>query len=111
VPAYIVIDRLTVTDSAGFAAYQDLASAAVQIHGGRYLLPDTRRIEALEGNWRPNRIVLIEFEDTECALQWWSSLEYAPARALHRDSTIANVILMEGISCSSGDQPEGVPAT
>ena len=94
--AYIVIDRLSVTDPEAFGAYQPLASATLTRHSGRYVLPDPMSIEALEGNWRPNRVVLIEFEDAEQARQWWNSAEYAEARSIHRQFTIANVILVEG---------------
>jgi uncharacterized protein (DUF1330 family) len=97
--AYILIDRLSVTDRDTFNAYADPARAAVQQHGGRYVLPHATEIEALEGNWRPNRIVVIEFEDAEQARQWWDSPEYAEARAIHHQATISNIILVEGTSC------------
>jgi uncharacterized protein (DUF1330 family) len=94
--AYILIDRLSVTDPKAFGAYQTLASPAVSSHDGHYLLPDTMQIEALEGNWHPNRIVLIEFEDADQAREWWNSSEYARARALHHSATISNIILVDG---------------
>jgi uncharacterized protein (DUF1330 family) len=97
--AYIVIDRLAVTDPEAFSAYPTLAPPAVLRHGGRYVLPHGTQIEALEGNWKPNRIVVIEFDDAERARQWWSSAEYAEARALHHAATIANIILVDGTSC------------
>jgi uncharacterized protein (DUF1330 family) len=97
--AYILIDGLSVTDPKAFSAYQPLATAAVEVHGGRFVLPLGAQIEPLEGNWRPNRIVVIEFEDGEDAMRWWSSPEYAEARALHRAATISNIILIDGAMC------------
>jgi uncharacterized protein (DUF1330 family) len=97
--AYIVIDRLSVTDRETFAAYRDQARAAVENHGGRYILPHGTEIEALEGNWKPNRIVVIEFADAEQARQWWNSPEYTEARAIHHQATISNIILVDGASC------------
>jgi uncharacterized protein (DUF1330 family) len=94
--AYILIDRLSVTDPDALEEYQSIASATVRRHAGRFVLPDPMKIEALEGNWRPDRVVLIEFEDLEHARQWWNSSEYAQARALHHGATISNVILVEG---------------
>ena len=88
--------RLSVTDSAGFGAYQPLASAAVARYRGRYVLPHDTPIEALEGNWKPNRIVLIEFDDADQAKQWWSSPAYAEARTIHQEATISNIILVDG---------------
>lgn len=98
--AYIMIDRLSVTDPDTLGAYHTLAPAAVKRYGGTYvLLPYGTHIEALEGNWRPNRIVLIEFDDADQAKQWWDSPEYAEARAIHREATISNIILVGGASC------------
>jgi uncharacterized protein (DUF1330 family) len=97
--AYIVIDRLSVTDTASFGTYQPLTAAALMRYGGRYVLPLEAQIEPLEGNWLPNRIVVIEFADAEQARRWWESAEYAPARTLHHEATISNVILVDGTSC------------
>lgn len=99
--AYILIDRLSVTDPAAFGAYQSLASASLERHRGRYILPHDTPIEALEGGWRPDRIVVIEFDDAEEARAWWDSGEYAEARAIHRRAAIANVILVGGGSRAS----------
>ena len=94
VPAYILIDRLSITDPAAFEPYPLLASAAVERYRGRYVLPHDMPIEALEGNWKPNRVVVIEFGDIQDARAWWESREYAQARTLHRQTTIANIILV-----------------
>jgi uncharacterized protein (DUF1330 family) len=105
--AYIMIDRLSVTDPDTFDAYHTLAPSAVKSHEGTYVLPPGTHIEALEGNWTPNRIVLIEFGDADRAKQWWDSPEYAEARAIHREATISNIILVESTAClrRQGEQP------
>jgi uncharacterized protein (DUF1330 family) len=97
--AYVMIDRLEVTDREQFLAYAGPARASVNRYGGRYVLPHGTQIEALEGNWRPNRIVLIEFDDADQARRWWDSPEYAEARAVHHAATISNIILVNGASC------------
>ncbi|GAC1520320.1 MAG: DUF1330 domain-containing protein [Chloroflexota bacterium] len=97
--AYVLIDRLSVTDPDRFRSYSGAARAAVAQHGGRYVLPHGTEIEALEGNWMPNRIVLVEFEDAEQARRWWNSPQYAGARAIHREATISNIILVDEVAC------------
>lgn len=97
--AYVMIDRLSVTDPDSFSSYHALAPPSVTTHGGRYVLPHGTQIEALEGNWTPNRIVLIEFDDADQAKQWWDSSEYAQARTIHRQATISNIILVDGEAC------------
>jgi uncharacterized protein (DUF1330 family) len=62
-------------------------------------LPHAIQVEALEGNWTPQRIVLIAFDDVERAKQWWDSAEDAEARAIHREATASDIILVDGTSC------------
>jgi uncharacterized protein (DUF1330 family) len=97
--AYILIDRLSVTDPDKFRAYSGLAKASVASHGGRYVLRSEAQIEALEGNWTPSRIVFIEFDDAEQARRWWASPEYARSRVIHEDATISNIILIDDVTC------------
>lgn len=94
--ADILIDRPAVTDQDSFNAYHDSATAAVGSYGGRYVLLHKTEIEALEGNWKPNRLVVIECEDADQARQWWESPQYAEARTIHHAATISNVILVDG---------------
>lgn len=94
--AYILIDRLSITDAIAFGPYQPLASTAVARYGGRYLLPHDTEIKALEGSWKPNQVVVIQFDHEEGASAWWDSREYAEARAIHRQAAIANTILISG---------------
>jgi uncharacterized protein (DUF1330 family) len=96
--AYILIDRLAVTNPDALGAYEPVASTTVAGYAGRYVLPDAMHIEGLEGNWRPNHVVLIEFEDAARAKRWWNSAEYAGARATHREATISNIILVDDAS-------------
>jgi uncharacterized protein (DUF1330 family) len=96
--AYVLIDRLSVTDPGRFRRYSRPARTAVACHKGRYVLPHGTQIGALEGNWTPNRIVLIEFGDVGQATTWWDSAEYAEARAIHRQTTISNIILIEDLA-------------
>lgn len=97
--AYVMIDRLSMTDADTFLAYPEPAESAVQMYGGRYVLPHGMQVEALEGNWKPNRVVLIEFDNRDQARRWWDSPEYADARAIHHGATISNIILIEGTEC------------
>jgi uncharacterized protein (DUF1330 family) len=97
--AYVLIDRLLVTDRERFTAYRVPATAAVEDYGGRYVLPGGTQIEALEGNWTPHRIVVIEFDDADHAKQWRDSPEYAEARVIHQEATVSNIILVDGGAC------------
>jgi uncharacterized protein (DUF1330 family) len=92
--AYIVSD-VTVKDAAAFEVYRTRAAPSIKQYGGRYLV---RRgnVEALEGNWTPRNLVIIEFPSIERAKQWYRSPEYALALQVHDKALTRNMILVEG---------------
>jgi uncharacterized protein (DUF1330 family) len=51
----------------------------------------------LEGEQAPKRIVVLEFPTKEQANAWWSSEEYAPAKALRQRTSTTRMILVEGV--------------
>ena len=64
-PAYVVVD-VEVTDPTEYERYKALAPAAIANFGGHFLARGGQA-ETLEGEWSPNRIVIIEFESVERA--------------------------------------------
>ena len=65
--------------------------------GGTYLVRGGP-IEVLEGNWHPNRIVVVRFDSAEAARKWWNSSEYAELKGMRQRSTTTSMILVEGLS-------------
>ena len=94
-PAYVIVD-ITVTDPAGYEDYKKLAPPAVAAYGGKYLARGGR-VETLEGDWAPTRLVILEFESVERAKQWLESPEYRPARQLRRRTATGTMIVVEGV--------------
>jgi uncharacterized protein (DUF1330 family) len=95
-PAYVIVD-IEVTDPAVYEEYKRLAPAGVAAYGGRYLARGGRT-ETLEGDWRPNRLVILEFESVERAQAWLDSPEYAPARRLRHRAARSKMIVIEGVA-------------
>jgi uncharacterized protein (DUF1330 family) len=56
-PAYIILD-IAVTDPKLFDQYKQLAPATIEAYGGRYVARGGKT-ESLEGDWKPNRIVIL----------------------------------------------------
>jgi uncharacterized protein (DUF1330 family) len=54
------------------------------------------KTEMLEGEWNPQRIVVMEFPTVEKAKQWWASEEYAPAKSLRQRTAYTRMIAVEG---------------
>ena len=94
-PAYVIAD-LEVTDPAGFEEYRSLVGPTVAAYGGKYLVRGGK-VELLEGEWSPQRFVVIEFESMAQAKRWWSSPEYSAAKDIRQQAAKSNLIIVEGI--------------
>ncbi len=95
-PAYVIND-MVVTDPALFEEYKKLSPQTVAQYGGRFLARGGR-VERLEGEHEPQRLVILEFPDMDRARAWLASPEYAPARALRHKASRSNIILVEGVA-------------
>ena len=91
-----VIAEVEVTDPGTFEEYRKLVPPTIEAFGGRYVVRGGA-IDSLEGDWRPKRIVVIEFDDAERARAWHDSELYAPARALREASANTRMIVVEGV--------------
>lgn len=92
--AYVIND-MVVTDPALLEDYKQLSPATVARHGGRFLARGGR-VESIEGDWSPARIVIIEFPSVEQARAWVDSPEYEPARRMRQRAAASRLIVVEG---------------
>jgi uncharacterized protein (DUF1330 family) len=92
--AYVIAD-LTITDPQGFEEYRNMVPATIAQYGGTYVVRGGK-MERLEGDWEPRRLVIIEFESAERAKEWWSCEEYRGAKALRQRTAKTNLIVVEG---------------
>jgi len=92
--AYVIVD-IEVIDPVRYEEYKKLAAPTVTAYGGRYVVRGGAT-ETLEGDWVPKRFVVLEFETVEQAKAWWSSPEYAPAKALRQQTANTQMIVAEG---------------
>lgn len=84
-----------ITDAAKFDAYLRAVVPMIERHGGRYLTkPGTH--DVLEGRWRPNRVVIVEFPDMAALKRWYGSPEYQPMIAMRRLAADDLLIAVEG---------------
>ena len=94
--AYIIVE-MEITDPVGIEEYRKLAAASVAAYGGRFVVRGGKT-EALEGDWQPKRIVVLEFSSFGRAQEWWKSREYAAARVIRQRTAKTRMILAEGVS-------------
>jgi uncharacterized protein (DUF1330 family) len=96
VAAYIV-SRVRIHERAAMARYMAEAPATVAAFGGRYLVRGND-VQALEGAWEHERMVVVEFPDKSAALAWYGSEQYRPLRDLRQASADTVILLAEGVS-------------
>lgn len=93
--AYVIAD-IRVTDPVQYEEYKRLAAPTVAAHGGRYVVRGGAT-ETLDGDWVPERVVVLEFPNAEQARQWWSSDTYEAAKKIRWSSAESRLILVEGV--------------
>ena len=90
--AYLVVD-IDVTDPAQFEEYKKLAPVAIGKYGGRYLIRGGA-YEVIEGDWKPQRLTVVEFESMEKGKAFYNSPEYTEAKKLREGLAEINVTLV-----------------
>lgn len=93
--AYVIV-QVSIRDPAAYERYKTLAAPAVTAHGGRYIVRGGRT-ELLEGTWKPERLVVLEFPDAERARAWWGSDDYGPAKVIRQGCAATEMLLIEGV--------------
>jgi len=93
-PAYIIAD-IQVTDPVAYDDYRPLAAASIARFGGRFIVRGGK-VDLLEGEPQPERIVVIEFPDADTARRWYQSEEYQTALKIRRAASRGRVLLVEG---------------
>lgn len=98
--AYVVVHYDQIHDSASLDRYRALAAPSVAAFGGRYIVRGDVTKIAVEGDWAPRFVVIIEFADLATAQGWYRSEAYAPALALRGTAGPRVLTIIEGVSAS-----------
>ena len=93
--AYVIFD-IDIHDPEQYGDYRQLAAPTVAQYGGRYIVRGGAA-SSLEGDWQPNRVVVLQFDTTEQARAWHDSPEYRPARAIRERTARSKAIIVEGV--------------
>ena len=89
VAAY-VIAHVDVRDPVRYEDYRKMVTPTLTAYGGRFIARGGA-VTILEGDWRPKRLVIVEFPSVEQAQAWWNSPEYAPAKALRQATSVGSL--------------------
>jgi uncharacterized protein (DUF1330 family) len=95
--AYVIAHYDRIDDQAVLARYREVATASVAAFGGRYLVRGDSPKTAVEGDWAPLFLVIIEFADRATADAWYASEAYAPARAIRGTAGPRSLVIVDGV--------------
>ena len=94
-PAFVIVE-IEVRDPEAYETYRSLVPASLDAYGGKFIARGGAT-ESLEGDWTPERIVVLEFPSLERARQWWASPEYRDAKAIRMRAARTRMIAIEGV--------------
>jgi len=93
--AYIIAN-VTVTNAQQYEEYKKWSSAAMLAHNAEVCVRGGK-VEVLEGDWQPERLVLLKFPSVEAARHFDASPEYGKARAARQGAAIMRMVVVEGV--------------
>ena len=92
--AYVIAD-IDIHDQDAYREYSALVPDTLRPYGGRFLVRGGA-FETLEGDWRPRRVVVLEFPSAQHARRWYGSQEYAAPLAMRHRASAGKLVLVEG---------------
>jgi uncharacterized protein (DUF1330 family) len=94
-PSAYIIANVEVTNAAQYEEYKRLSTIAMKVHGAEVCVRGGMT-EVLEGDWTPNRVVLLKFPSVEKAKAFYGSTEYEAARKAREGAAVMRMVLIEG---------------
>ena len=94
-PAYVIVE-IKVHNPEEYEEYKKLSLPSLAPFNGKFIARGGR-VMTLEGDWHPERIVILEFPSGEKALDWWNSDIYSKAKAIRHRTASTKMIIVEGI--------------
>lgn len=92
---YAIFD-VTITDLEKYKDYMTRVKPVIEAAGGRYLVRGGVH-QVLEGDWKPTRLVILEFPSAAAARSFYESPEYAGLKTLRESCSRGNLVIVEGL--------------
>ena len=92
--AYIIAN-VRVTNATQYEEYKKFSSLAIRAYGAVVCVRGGA-VEVLEGDWQPDRVVVLKFSSMAQAHAFYDSAEYAKAKAARAAAATMRMVLVEG---------------
>ena len=93
--AYLIAD-VRVTNPAQYETYKKWSSQAITEHQAEVCVRGGKAI-TLEGDWTPERIVVLKFADIAAAQAYYESSSYQTGKAAREGAAIMRMVVVEGV--------------
>ncbi len=93
--AYVIVE-ISIANQKEYDEYKKLTPASIAAYDGKFIVRGAQT-ESLEGDWNPERIVVLEFPSVKRAKEWWNSEEYAKAKAIRQRAATTKMLVVEGL--------------
>ena len=92
--AYVIVE-VSIQDHKDYEKYKKLTPAAIAAFDGKFVVRGGQTI-TLEGDWKPERIVVLEFPNVDRANEWWHSEIYSEAKLIRQRAAKTKMIIVQG---------------
>lgn len=92
--AYIIAN-VEVTNPEQYEQYKKLSTIAMKAHGAEVCVRGGA-LQVLEGDWQPDRLVVLKFPGADQARAFYDSAEYEAAKRARAGAAVMRMILVEG---------------
>ena len=93
--AYVIVE-VSIQNHSEYEEYKKLTPAAIAAFNGRFVVRGGQTT-TLEGDWNPQRIVILEFPTIQRANEWWNSELYNKAKEIRQRAAKTKMIIVEGV--------------
>ncbi|WP_026952705.1 DUF1330 domain-containing protein [Algoriphagus mannitolivorans] len=90
--AYILV-QVDIYDNEVYEEYKKLTPSSLEPYGGEFVIRGLP-VQALEGEWKHDRLVLLKFPSREKALEWYNSENYQKAKNIRQKASSANFFIV-----------------
>ena len=93
--AYLLID-VDIHDPEGFQEYRTRTPEFIAKHGGEFLVKGGE-FEVIEGDWKPNRLVLFKFPNRQAIRNFFADPDYAEIVAIRFKTSKTIAVAVDGV--------------
>jgi len=94
-PSAYILANVRVTNPQQYEEYKRLSTIAMKAHGAE-VCARGGHAEVIEGDWTPDRMVLLKFPSPEKAKAFYDSPEYQAAKKAREGAAVMRMVLVEG---------------